>query len=444
MALRNLGILWAQYGPYHLARAAALKQYAGAINVHALELGSKTADYAWTRTGTVQVATLCPGEVVERLPFWRVFHRARRIFRELKLDVCILPSYAPKQSLAAFLAAKSMGVRTVMMNESHAGTARTTGAAAFVKRRLVNAFDAALVGGRPQKRYFVSMGLSEKKIFTGYDAVDNQYFAQKAAEVRAEAEVWRAKYRLPPRFFLSLGRFVAKKNLPTLIKAYGQLLAQHRDCQAHLILVGSGEEESRLRGLSAELQLPVYDKSSAGKADQIPQKRDEIPGVHFYGFRQIDENPLFYALSEGFILPSLWEEWGLVVNEAMASGIPVIVSKAAGCAEDLLPAGIPPGIEPGRLQPTLKLDSGLCQDGFVFDPNSVESLAAALFDLAIHPELCVAMGQSGRQVVETVSCENFARNALNAARVAIGEDPSQITSATAGMEPLGLDSRLLP
>ena len=75
--------------------------------------------------------------------------------------------------------------------------------------------------------------------------------------------------------------------------------------------------------------------------------RDLLPATHheenrgtvfYYGFRQIEENPVFYALAEAFVLPSLKEEWGLVVNEAMAAGLPVIVSHTAGCAEDLVPA----------------------------------------------------------------------------------------------------------
>jgi glycosyltransferase involved in cell wall biosynthesis len=443
-SLASVGILWAQYGPYHFARVAALKEHAGPVKVFALELASQTADYAWTRSVPFELITLCPGEVVERLPFWRVFFRARRIFAELNLDVCILPSYAPQTSLAAFLAAKSLGIRTVMMNESHAGTARATGAAAQIKRRLVAAFDAALVGGLPQKRYFASLGLPTQKIFTGYDAVDNRYFAEKAAAVKNEAATWRPRYDLPSHYFLSLGRFVAKKNLPALIRAYAKLLADHQGCQTHLVMVGSGEEESRLKALCADLKLPVYEKTDAGTKEPISNRTAQPPGVHFYGFRQIDENPVFYALADAFILPSLWEEWGLVVNEAMASGLPVIVSETVGCVEDLLEPGFPPGLAAPDLQPPLKMVAGLRQNGFAFNPEDPESLADALLDLALHPDLRTAMGQTSRRIVEKFSCDNFARNALRSAQVAMGDNPSQLNDSTAGKGPAGLDSRSLP
>jgi glycosyltransferase involved in cell wall biosynthesis len=442
--MKRLGILWAQYGPYHLARAAALKQRAGPGAVQALELASQTSTYAWQRPETGDLITLCPGAVADRLSFRQVFQSARRTFAELKLEVCILPSYSPKQPLAALLAAKSLGIRTVMMNESHAGTARAQGLGAWVKRRLVGRFDAALVGGQPQKRYYTALGLPPEKIFTGYDAVDNDHFARKAAEVRSQAADVRRQYELPEHYFLSLGRFVAKKNLTTLIHAYRKFLESSQTSQTHLVLVGSGEEEPKLHALCQELNLPIYDKTElksgkrkAGSGQQeregmpetqspklqTPDARPRPPGVHFYGFRQVDENPAFYALADAFILPSTWEEWGLVVNEAMACGLPVVVSETAGCAEDLL--------EPGRLavpiplsaevnQRLTRLAGRIRQNGFVFNPASAGSLADVLLALEATPALRDIMGQASRRIVEKFSCENFARNALLAAQAALG------------------------
>ena len=144
---------------------------------------------------------------------------------------------------------------------------------------------------------------------------------------------------------MSLGRFVAKKNLATLIQAFRKFLDSNPDCQTHLVMVGSGEEESKLRSLCQELRLPIYEKTSATIGNRQSAIGNELPGVHFYGFRQIDENPVFYALADAFILPSLYEEWGLVVNEAMASGLPVVVSETAGCVEDLLETGRQTGLD---------------------------------------------------------------------------------------------------
>ena len=423
--MNSIGIVWAQFGPYHYARAAALQKLLGVGKLHAIELANQTSWYEWKRSAAaVEVTTLCPGAVTEHLTFWPVFRRARRTFAELKLEVCILPGYWPKQSLAALLAAKSLGIRTVMMNESHAGTSKARGVAAWVKRRLAGLFDAALVGGLPQKRYYEAMGMPVEKIFTGYDAVDNDFFAGKAEEISRRKSEIRGQYVLPEHYFLSLGRFLPKKNLTTLICAYAKLLVSSPDCQTHLVMVGSGEEEPKLRAVCHELKLPVYDKTAAGIGNWKSETSKELPGVHFYGFRQIEENPVFYALADAFILPSLWEEWGLVVNEAMASGLPVVVSKTAGCAEDLLETGWPARTDLLTIKRSGEwpdMDRFIRQNGFVFDPESVESLANIMIILSANPRLRNFMGQNSRTIIEQFSCENFAKNALLAVHVANGE-----------------------
>jgi len=418
-----MGVLWVQYGPYHSARFSALQKLAGTARVHPLEFSNQTSVYGWNRSHVPQgLITLCPGAVAENLSFWRVFRAARQTFADLKLDVCFLPSYAPSQSLAALLAAKSLGLRTVMMNESHAGTARAKGLAASLKRRLVALFDAALVGGQPQKRYLASLGMPDKLIQIGYDTVDNDFFAAQAALVRSRPSEFRNKYRLPEHYFLSLGRFVPKKNLAALIRAYHQALVARPSSETHLVLVGSGADEAALRALSHELHLRVYDKVSAGYEVTTSPTEPEPPGVHFYGFRQIDENPVFYALADAFILPSLYEEWGLVVNEAMACGLPVVVSETAGCAEDLLVPDRPPA--PPVMSPDLQVrlaqfTGGLRQNGLLFDPQSIREQTEALILLEAAPEMRANMGRASRRMIAHFSCETFATNALLAANAAL-------------------------
>jgi glycosyltransferase involved in cell wall biosynthesis len=435
----GLAVLWAQYGPYHFARVEALRRLAGPDRVHALEFSNDSEDYLWERQKSASgLITLCPGIAAEQLSFTTVFRSARRQLAALGVRVCLLPSYSPKQSLAALLAAKSLGIRTVMMNESHAGTAQAKGATALIKRRVVRLFEAALVGGRPHKRYFSLLGIPPEKIFTGYDAVDNNYFASEAEEIRNQSAQTRKQYGLPEHYFLSLGRFVAKKNLPVLIRAFRRFLEATRFRNTHLVLVGSGEEEHKLKALCRGFGLPVYDKqqingnrlageaSATGTANGKSQMGDEPPGVHFYGFRQIDENPVFYALADAFILPSLWEEWGLVVNEAMASRLPVVISEMAGCAEDLLEAARvnEPLFAKVRSQlQELNLGQMVRHNGFVFNPNSSDELSRVLQFLESSSETRAGMGEASWRIVEGFSCENFARNALLAATAALGVTP---------------------
>ncbi len=422
-----LAVVWAQYGPYHFARTRALAKLLAPATVYAVELANRTRDYEWQRSATgLNLITLCPDDVAEQLSFTTVFTRARREFARLGVDTCFLPSYSPKQSLAALLAAKSLGLKTVMMNETHAGTARAAGPGTWVKQRLLGLFEAALVGGMPQKRYFASMGMPEEKIFTGYDAVDNNSFTRGAGEAMTQAANLRSRLALPEHYFLSLGRFVAKKNLGTLIQAYKGCLEASRLGQTHLVLVGSGEEEAKLRALCSSLRLPVYNKTPADVKNPKSNGHDEEPGVHFYGFRQMEENAVFYALADAFILPSLREEWGLVVNEAMACGLPVIVSQTAGCAEDLLEPGCPlpkdeADTKPGGVGQLERLNRLVRANGFVFDPASSGELSSVLLAMESMPAVRAAMGRESRRIVEKFSCANFAQNALKAASAARGE-----------------------
>jgi glycosyltransferase involved in cell wall biosynthesis len=276
------------------------------------------------------------------------------------------------------------------------------------------------------------MGVDTDRIFTGYDAVDNDYFCAKAELIRLQKPEVSRQYRLPEHYFLSVGRFVAKKNLETLVRAYWEFLANNPTAKTHLVLVGAGPEEMRMRSLCLQLHLPVYEKSSVRSPQSTvlgPQSvvysatERATPGVHFYGFRQIEETPVFYALADAFVLVSLQEEWGLVVNEAMASGLPVVVSERAGCAEDLLETGWPlvGDCIASQLQAGLeRVECRLCRNGFLFDPQSPRALASALRMLDLMPALREAMATESRRIVEKFSCANFAVNALAAARAAMG------------------------
>ncbi len=282
----------------------------------------------------------------------------------------------------------------------------------------------------------------------------------------------RKDYGLPPRYFLSLGRMVEKKNFATLVSAYaryakgvagdGRSKMEDGKTPVALVFVGSGELEEALREQAGSLGLRVVDRTrwgASGKADELKRENAEIVdgedsatsdtrsprpvardeencgAVFFYGFRQIEENAVFYALAEAFVLPSLYEEWGLVVNEAMAAGLPVIVSRTAGCVEDLVPAS---GQVTGRDPASRSMDQGawsvegeenaemlkgentensldLRSNGFAFDPTSVDALATALAHVAELEDRRWEMGKRSREIVEKFSCGNFARQALLAA-----------------------------
>src|SRR4030095_8242679 len=109
-------------------------------------------------------------------------------------------------------------------------------------RRIAGLYSAALVGGQRHIEYLAELGMPRERIFTGYDVVDNDYFRQKAEEVRSQRSEVRQKHALPENYFLASARFIEKKNLPKLIGAYAEYrqrsVARGGDASLDLLLLG--------------------------------------------------------------------------------------------------------------------------------------------------------------------------------------------------------------
>jgi glycosyltransferase involved in cell wall biosynthesis len=149
------------------------------------------------------------------------------------------------------------------------------------------------------------------------NAVDNAFFATQAENTRSQAAEFREKLGLPARFILFVGRLVPEKGVFDLLDAYAKL---ERGQRSEVGLVFAGEGVSR--------------KDLAERARRIS------PGiVCFQGFAQRENLAGLYALAENLVLPTHSDPWGLVVNEAMACGLPIIVSSVAGCSADLVEDG---------------------------------------------------------------------------------------------------------
>ena len=120
--------------------------------------------------------------------------------------------------------------------------------------------------------------------------------------------------------------------------------------------------------------------------------------VRMPGFQQYENLPIYYGLADAFIIPSETEQWGLVVNEAMASGLPVLVSNRCGCVPDL--------VEEGR-------------NGFTFDPFDETDLADLMLRMSDDGCDRQAMGTASREIIAAWSPERFGRNLIRAANCAM-------------------------
>ncbi len=369
----QMAFLVQRVGPYHHARLRALA--AGAdYRFVVVEYRLNEAVYVWdgvsddgayermqTKTADQLIAALnqlCP-----------------------KVIVCV--GYSDREIHCAMAWALRRRVRMVTCSDSTHRDERRIWVKEAGKRCLVAAFDAALVAGYRAHEYLAHLGVASTRRFQPWDVVDNQYFDTHAGLARIDPPALRLSNALPQAYFLCVARFVPKKNLERLIAAYARYVSQAMENSWALVLAGSGPLERTLR---AEV-------ATAGLASR----------VKFSGNVGYADLPTYYALAEALIMPSVSDQWGLVVNEAMAAGLPVLVSSRCGCAPDLVREG---------------------ENGFTFDPENVEQIAKSMSQLhRLDAEQRRAMGQCSREIIADYSPEAFARGLDAAITQAFEEKP---------------------
>jgi glycosyltransferase involved in cell wall biosynthesis len=214
----------------------------------------------------------------------------------------------------------------------------------FVLRGL---YHGAICAGTRSLEYLNRLGFSDSTIWQGHGAVEDQHFARGASEARARKDYYRERLQLPSRYVLCVARHAPEKNIDTLLNAFAGVHRQ--DPTLSLVLCGSGPLTEQLRDQSGKLGI--------------------LDNVHFKGWVTYSDLPYVYGLAAVTVLPSISEPWGLVVNESLSSGTPVIVSDACGCAPDLVRRGV---------------------SGYAFSPGDsgqLESLLRRLLSEGLGPEV---------------------------------------------------------
>ena len=333
-----------------------------------------------------------------------MYEEVARMLDAIAPDVVAIPGFYDNGALSAIRWCRDNNIPCVLMSASTQHDSPRYFWKEWIKKQLVSCFSATLVGGQPQRDYVCRLGISADRIFAGYNAIDNAYFQKRAEHFKAAEQDLRKEFNLNRPFFLVVGRFIPEKNLFRLMDAYMSYRHKIReraddktgtDDPWDLLILGDGELRGRLwehigsLGLTYESYMEGQEKSSTEEASAT---------VHLRGFAQYDELPKYYALAECMMLPSLKDTWGLVVNEAMASGLPVIVSKRCGCAQDL--------VEDGK-------------NGFLINPFNVDDMAEKMLQMTRLSEAArKAMGQKSRKIISFWGCGNFGENLWRATKLA--------------------------
>ena len=378
MSCLRVNILFHRLGPYHHVRLGAL---ADQCTLTAIEFSSVDDTYAWdseVSKDSYQVLSLFTDADIDTKPVADVVRKLRSALQLSAPQVVAIPGWSSPASLAALAWCCATNTPAILMSDSTSHGKHRTCWKEWIKRRIVGLFSSALVAGKPHVDYVESLGLPRKRVFTGYDVVDNAYFNAQSSAMRADANVIRLKYGLPARYFLASNRFIKEKNLSRLLDAYANYVAQAGPLAWDLVLLGDGPLKDSLVKHVARLDL--------------------VNKVHFPGFKQYDELPIFYGLADSLVLASDSETWGLVVNEAMASGLPVLVSELCGCALDLVQNEV---------------------NGFTFDPYDIEDMTSRMLQISGNNCDLVAMGQASQAIISSWSPKTFAENMLKAAEAAL-------------------------
>ncbi len=241
---------------------------------------------------------------------------------DTSLDACLLMGWGDPFYRKLIAASRAPEKPLMVRGDSHL---RTPGSSIkkivreVTHRRLFRRFTACLAVGALSNEYFRHFGATH--IVRSPHCVDNEWFFRMSQEAQKTAQGKRARLGIEKDavVFLFAGKFQSVKRIMDFLKAI-QILNADSTLKNRFfgLLVGDGSLKKEYENFVKSNHLPVF----------------------FLGFYNQSQMPEAYAMSNVLVLPSESETWGLVVNEAMACGLPVIVSDGVGCAADLIAEGV--------------------------------------------------------------------------------------------------------
>lgn len=281
------------------------------------------------------------------------------ILKQGNFDAAVVNGWVVKSCLQTLWACRRHGIPCLVRGESNVLRPRAW-YKRLIHRVLLSQYSACLAIGKANRAFYLRNGVEASRIFMTPYGVDNDWFATRAALAREQRGEFRREWGIAPDavVFLFSGKLIPKKRPLDLIRAMAE--AQQSSAAKlnwHLLIAGDGALRAACESLATELTVPVT----------------------FAGFLNQQAMPGAYAASDCLVLPSdIGETWGLVVNEAMASGLPAIASDQVGCHPDLI---VPE------------------KTGFVFPCGDVQALSRCLMDMAENPGRCREMGAVAREKV---------------------------------------------
>lgn len=288
-----------------------------------------------------------------------------RYIQNYKPDIIILPGFFDKAVWVLMLYAKCHNIKLIQCVDSNYYDFRRVWIKERFKSFLLKISDLVYCYGQMQIDYLKTLSVPINKIHRRNQATDNA----RVLEIFNSTSIHFTE-NLPEKYFLYVGRLSKEKNLLTLINAFYKL-----ETDWGLVIVGEGDQKKAL-------------------IDYI--ERNQIKNIIFTGGKSWEEVVMYYKYAKVFVLPSTREPWGLVVNEAMLCGLPVLVSKHCGCSLDLVIEG---------------------ENGYLFWPNDINKLMEILLRFTLMSEVELKQfGNRSREIIVEYNPETAALQMLEGAK----------------------------
>lgn len=286
-----------------------------------------------------------------------------KIIDRKKYDVVWTHGYADIYTLSAILFSKLKKIKTWARGESVLFSDTKNSVIQKIKRKILFRMLDPLVHrylaiGTENKNFYLAQNISPQKIVLCPYSVDNHFFRTKFLEAQHKMADLKKSLNMDPEHpvILYAGKFMTRKYPIDLLKAHCVVCQNTTMLHPYLLFIGTGETLDEVQAYSSP--HPHY--------------------VRFLGFKNQSELPAYFALADIFVLPSVHENWGLVVNEAMNAECAIIVSDQVGCAADLVKHEI---------------------NGYIYPARDIQMLAHYLKQLTENRALCEKMKKNSVEII---------------------------------------------
>jgi glycosyltransferase involved in cell wall biosynthesis len=327
------------------------------IELHTVELFGKGSPYEFDLYNKTETWWDClfPDNSNKQLTKYQIRDKIFSKLDEIKPDVVIAGSIVFYSGALALRWAKKNKRKFIMFDDAKATDVKRNILVQRIKNLIIRQIDALWLPSIDYEQGYATL-LSKKKIhfFYGYDCIDNEHFKYKGERIFDKQTI------------ICVARLVPIKNIENLLKAWR--VVEENNPNYRLVIIGDGPLLNELKKI-AELNL--------------------LKRVDFLGAMPNEEVLKYLHGSDALVLPSWAESWGLVVNEAMAAGLPVLLSNKVNAAGTLLKEGV---------------------NGYGFSPGNVSEMQQKLVDFIGLPETAKKqMSVNSLKIINTMDFENMGR-----------------------------------